>query len=295
MTQREPERGGDGLATSVTWLFVPGDRPERFDKAVASGADEVILDLEDAVPSANKSNARASVASWLSDDRAAWVRINGVDSEWFCADTAMLLGRGRSGLKGIIVPKANSEVIEHLHTVAERNRLPPLVALIETAAGVRDADAMAAHPAVVGLAFGAIDFALDVEAADESETVAYARVKLVVAARAAGLPGPIDGVCVEVESPQLAGAEARHARALGMGGKLCIHPSQLSAVAAAYRPDAADLAWATALRDELYRLGIDIRTADPAMAIAVNGRMVDRPVLLRARRMLAADGTSPQI
>lgn len=277
-----------GQPAGATWLFVPGDRWERFDKAVAAGPDHVVLDLEDAVPGPRKSAARSNVLQWLSAGGAAWVRVNGVGTSEHAADLDALLTARPEGLRGLMLPKATLAALGALRAYYGGDFPPvPLVALIEDAAGIRDAFTIADDPAVVAVAFGAIDYALDIEAEESFEPLLYARSALVAAARAAGLPGPIDGVSVDVGDPAAAGHQARRSRALGFAGKLCIHPSQIESVALAFAPSPEDVAWARELESAMREIGVDLSTCDPAMAVTVDGQMVDRPVILRARRALA--------
>lgn len=278
----------DVLEAAATWLFVPGDRPDRFDKAAGSGADHVILDLEDSVSSSNKDLARESVVRWLSAGNAAWVRINGVTDAETVADIAALRDVRSDGLHGVVLPKATSAAVESLTAqgapVLGEHRI---VALVESAEGIRDAFALGAHRSVVALAFGAIDYALDIDAAETFESLLYARSTLVNAARAADLPGPIDGVCVDVRDADVAGVEATRSRALGFAGKLCVHPAQVRSVASAFAPSSDEIDWAREVEAALQAIGASLATSDPAMAVAVNGQMIDRPVILRARRVLS--------
>jgi citrate lyase subunit beta/citryl-CoA lyase len=177
-----------------TWLFTPGNRPDRFDKAASSGADQIILDLEDSVEPSAKDEARRSVVEWLSHGGAAWVRINAKDSDYYEADVRMLAEL--PGLLGFMVPKA--EVPAALEELGRR--LPPrgLIPLIETAVGVHRAAEIGACEGVDRLAFGSIDFALDIEAAETSQSLLFARSQLVIASRVNGLPAPVDGVTTEL-------------------------------------------------------------------------------------------------
>ena len=180
------------------WLFVPGDRPERFAKAAASGADAVICDLEDAVAPANKPSARSAVAGWLREHRA-YVRVNAAGTPWHERDVATLAGL--PGLIGVMLPKAE--------TPAEIRALGgvPVVPLVETAAGVENVAALATAPGVQRLAFGSIDFALDCGMDELDETLLYARSRLVLASRAARIEPPLDGVTAKLDDP--AGDRAR--------------------------------------------------------------------------------------
>lgn len=147
-----------------SWLFVPGNRPERFDKACAAGADAVIVDLEDAVPPDEKDAARAALAGWLRPERPVVVRINGADSAWFEGDLALC---AQSGLAGIMLPKAERcAELERLGALAPTT---PLLPLIETAAGFANAEALARGPGVRRLIFGSIDFQLDLGIAGDGE------------------------------------------------------------------------------------------------------------------------------
>lgn len=275
--------GAVGAAAGAAWLFVPGDRVDRFAKAVAAGADQVILDLEDAVAEPAKDAARAGVAAALADGlgrgRRAWVRVNAAGTRWHDNDLAALAGL--PGLAGVMVPKAESAAA--LTEVADRlGGRCPFVALVESAVGIANAQSIANCPAVVRLAFGSIDFALDIAAAHTREALLFARSTLVIASRVAGLLEPVDGVTTAVRDEALVTDDTRYAAALGLGGKLCIHPSQVPLVQAAFRPGDDEIAWATKV---LGQVG-----PGSAAAAALGGHMVDRPVLERARRILTAAG-----
>jgi citrate lyase beta subunit len=140
-----------------SYLFVPGNRPDRFEKARSAGADAVILDLEDAVPSEKKTEAREAVSAWLSQERPAYVRVNGTATPWFRDDLEAV---ARPGLAGVVLPKAEDpdEISEAASRLPEEASVLPL---LETAAGVWDARALAEAPRVERLAFGSIDFRLD--------------------------------------------------------------------------------------------------------------------------------------
>jgi len=180
--------------SAVTWLFVPGDRPERFAKALASGADVVLCDLEDGVAPGDKAQARSEVRGWLAAGGRAWVRVNASGSERCDGDVEAL--RGLPGLQGMMVPKA--ECAAQLEDLAERGGGCRLVALLETAVGVLEAGSIARSPAVDRLAFGSIDYAGDIDAVESDGSLLLARSLLVLASRAAGKPGPLDGVTTDV-------------------------------------------------------------------------------------------------
>ena len=178
-----------------SWLFVPGDRPERFAKAAASGAHAIICDLEDAVAPDGKERARDAVQRWLLQERA-FVRINGIGTPWYADDLDALAGH--VGLLGVMLPKA--ETSDQLAAVSAA--LPssvPVVPIIESAAGVHAAPLIAAGEGVARIGFGSIDFALDCGLDESDEALLYARSRIVVASRAARLAPPVDGVSTHLE------------------------------------------------------------------------------------------------
>ena len=287
------------VADAVTALFVPGDRPDRYGKAVASGADIVIIDLEDAVAPQDKDAARDAVAAALrprsgalagsrqptEPDLRALVRINDPQSPPGAADLAMLValaGEPGHGLIGVMVPKAGR--VDALAAVIDAvGGAPPpghalgglaVVALIESALGVAHVRTLAALPGLTRLAFGALDFAADVGAEVDALTGQLARAEVVIASRAAGLGAPLESPSTSLSDAALIEETSRAARALGFGGRLCVHPAQLAAVRAGFAPSADDVAWArriAAVGDSVTR---------------VDDQMVDRPVLERARSIL---------
>jgi citrate lyase subunit beta/citryl-CoA lyase len=260
-------------AVARSWLFVPGDRPERFEKARSSGADEIIIDLEDAVEPARKEGARQSVVAWLGG-ASAWVRINPVGTSWHTDDVAAL--RGAPGLRGVVLPK--SEDPSDLESLAAAmSGGTPVMPLVETALGLSQVSGLARCAAIARIAFGSIDFCLDIGCDESEEALLFARSHLVLASKLAGLPPPVDGVTVDVADPAAASVASRHARALGFGGKLCIHPSQIEPVARAWRHSADEVAWARRV----------VEASSDGGAVRLDGRLVDRPVVERARRLLA--------
>jgi citrate lyase subunit beta/citryl-CoA lyase len=252
--------------TPLTYLFVPGNRPERFAKALTSHADRIILDLEDAVSPQDKTSARASIGSWLASAEPAsrarvLVRINDALSPWHTDDLAWLQ------------TQPLSVVLRHLPTGAQ------VLPLMETVRGVYGAVAVAQAPGVSRLAFGSIDYQLDLGVDTHSPALEYAAVALTVASRLADLPAPVAGVTADL-APSVVAADAERALALGMGAKLCIHPQQIDAARQAFVPSPATLAWAHRVVDTWEH------TLHPG-AVQVDARMVDKPVYLRARRLLA--------
>jgi len=256
-----------------SFLFVPGDRAERIAKARAAGADAVVVDLEDAVAPGNKLAARAAVAGALDAANPIVLRINGADTEWFDDDARLA---AHPGVAAVMLPKAGAiDAVAALRAASGK----AVLALVETAAGLANLPALAAA-GVARLAFGSIDFQLDLDITDDDLALLPFRMQLVLASRVANLPPPVDGVTTALDDAACIDADARRARSLGFGGKLCIHPKQVAIVNAAFSPSAADLDWA--------RRVVDAAAGAGGAAVAVDGKMVDAPVLARARRILAA-------
>lgn len=273
-TRPEGQSAAPTVLASRSFLFVPGNRPDRFAKAASAGADQIIIDLEDAIAPADKAAARDSVVAGLASTPAL-VRINAVDTPWYEADLAAL--SGAVGLLGVVLPKA-----EHAEAVAQVvGTIPPgtsVLPLIESARGIRDASLIAQVPGISRLLFGNLDFALDCAitvTSPREDELSYARSVLVIASRAAGLPGPVDGVCTDIENADVCREAAIRALNIGFTAKLCIHPRQVEPIHAAFRPTEAQLQWA-------WRI-IEAAEVDDGAAVRVDGHMVDRPVLERAR------------
>lgn len=258
-----------------SYLFVPGDRPERLDKACAAGADAVIVDLEDAVAPERKVAAREVVAGWLAGGGRACVRVNGTDTIWFEDDCALLQ---HPGVAAAVLPKA--ERAEQLALLAEYGRPGlPLLPIVETAAGLCSARALAQAPGVARLVFGSVDFQLDCGILGDSEELLYARSELVIASAAARIDAPVDGVTVTIHHLDQLQADTRRARQLGFGAKLCIHPKQVTSVNQGFLPDEQEVAQARAIVSA-------VEAAAGVGAINLNGKLIDRPVIERARRIL---------
>jgi citrate lyase subunit beta/citryl-CoA lyase len=265
------------MPVPITYLFVPGDRPDRFDKAAAAAADVVILDLEDAVVAASKTPAREHVAAYAKRRadlalRLA-VRVNDAASAWFADDVAMVRA---AGLRIVVLPKAESA----RDVAAVRDGAGSDVAvvpIIESARGVRDVDIVAEQPGVQRLAFGTLDFGVDLNLSGDERGIAYAASRMAIASRCAGLAAPVAGITAAIDDDARLAADLEFARAFGFGAKLCIHPRQLAAIDAAFRPSAAELDWARR---------VVAAAAGTSGAFVVDGRMVDRPVVLKAQSML---------
>ena len=260
-------------------LFVPGNRPERIDKALGSGADRVIIDLEDAVAPQAKDEARAAVAHWLatSDSGHVVLRINSAETAWFEKDLALC---SHARVAGVMVPKA--EEVECLAAV-RRAGARSLWPLIESAAGFGALGALAGAEAVERLAFGSIDFQLDMCMRDaHEEELLYFRSQLVLASRLARVAPPIDGVSTAIDDAILLQQDAQRARRLGFAGKLCIHPRQVPVVNASFDPSPEELAWAQRVLEAARHAG--------GAAVAVDGKMVDKPVILKAQGIVGEAG-----
>lgn len=270
------------MATPVpprSYLFVPGDRPERFAKALASGADAVVVDLEDAVVPAAKAVAREAGAALLAGaaeaDRIV-VRINDESTPWFEADLAML----RAGVaRTVMLPKAErTATIERVRAACPGIAVLPLV---ESARGVLAAEALAAAEGVRRLVFGTIDYALDMDLQGELATTIgldAAASRIALASRAAGVQPPVAGVTVAIDDEAQLQSDMARARAHGFAAKLCIHPKQITPLHALLAPGADELAWAQRVLEAAERAG--------GAAVQLDGRMVDRPVIERARRIV---------
>ncbi|GAA7770324.1 MULTISPECIES: HpcH/HpaI aldolase/citrate lyase family protein [Cupriavidus] len=265
-----------------SYLFVPASRPERIGKAIAAGADAVIVDLEDAVAPDAKAAARAGLAEPWRDLQAQadaagvalLLRINGADTSYFAEDVSFCRA---GGVREIVLPKADKAALAAL-----RAELPetPCCALLESAAGFADLAHVARAPGVSRLLFGSIDLMFDLDVGDDDAPLHHFRSELVMHSRAAGLPAPVDGVCTAIGDADALAADTARARRFGFGAKLLIHPNQVGGVHAALAPSAEELAWA--------RRVVEQAAAAQGAAIAVDGKMVDRPVLERAQRIVAA-------
>ena len=271
---------------ALTWLFVPGDRPERYAKAAASGADIVIIDLQDAVALSAKAGARRSARDWLAEGGRACVRINPIRTAEGLADLAALAdiqaranewSSHGSSLQAVMLPLIEDPADLDIFSGA----LPdiPAVLLVESARGLANLRHLCAHPAARRVAFGNLDMAGDLGCDPTSVVLAAARSAIVVESRVADLPSPIDGVTTDFMDPGAVRRDASSSRLDGFGGKLCIHPRQVDVVRAAYRPTEDELLWAASVEDA-------IGTSE-AGAVSLDGAMLDAPVLRRARDILA--------
>jgi len=267
----------------LTWLYVPGDRPERFAKGLASETDVVIVDLEDAVAPGHKDAARENARSLLSGATAkpVVVRINDIRSAWGAADLGAL--GDAASLAGVRIPKVESAEDVRLVRAGLQSRTLPLHCLIESARGVEAAFEIAsADPNVASIALGEADLRSDLGVTDE-EGLLWARSRIVVAARAADLPAPAMSVYTNIDDSEGLAASCRRGRALGFIGRAAIHPRQLSVIAECFIPTQAEIDTARALLDAL----ADANAAEHGVVVLPSGQFVDRAMIKGAERVIA--------
>ena len=265
-----------------SFLFVPATRPERFVKALASSADAVIIDLEDAVAPAEKVEARNRLArAWpgLSGSERArvLVRVNPSGTAWHDDDLSLLASLGAGG---VVLPKAEGAA-QLVHAAGVLGSECSLIALVESVAGLDGLDALARCPQVVRLAFGNLDFQADACMAcgrDEAE-LHPVRLAFVLASRRAKLAPPVDGVTADIQNVAQLTNDVERSRRFGFAAKLCIHPTQVAPVNAALAPTPAELDWA--------RRALAASEASGGAVVSLDGRMVDAPVLRMAERAVA--------
>ncbi|WP_198020238.1 HpcH/HpaI aldolase/citrate lyase family protein [Nocardioides sp. J54] len=262
---------------AVTFLFVPGTRDDRFDKAVASGADAVIIDLEDTVGAEDKDVARSRAGAWLATGGRAAVRVNPVGSPWFANDV-----RVAADALAVVLPKA--ECARDVERVVEAaGGRVPIIPLIESPRGLLAAAEICAVPGVVRLGFGNVDFAAEIGVEPGChEALLTARSGIVHASSATGRAAPVDGVTTDLGDAGRVEHDAAHARRLGFTGKLLVHPGQVEPAVSVLVPTEAEVAWARAV----------LASASSAVGV-FEGQLVDEPVLARARRLLARVNAEP--
>lgn len=275
-----------------SFLFAPGNHARRVEKALSLDADAVILDLEDAVATAEKVATRELVAASLARPRRGllYVRVNAFDTSFCYGD---LVAIARTGLDGIILPKVESAAalgtIDWLITQLERDRGLTaggidLIPIVETARGLDGIGAiLSAGTRVRRIAFGAGDFTLDVNmiwSRGEAE-LAHARATIVTASRAAGIEAPLDTVWVDLADKDGLEQSARTALALGFQGKMCIHPDQIAVVNRVFTPTDAEIAFA-----ERVAAAFADAEAKGSAAIQLDGKFIDYPIVYRAQRVL---------
>ena len=258
---------------SRSFLFVPANRPERFDKAATSGAHQVILDLEDAVAPTDKEAARDFVAQWQGRTDAI-VRVNGADTSFFDKDLAMVRS---TGVTKVMLPKADAWALDRL--VGSLDRPCQIIALIETVKGNAELRNLGKSGRVTRFAFGNLDFGIDAGVTEVAGELDPVRLQIVLESRLAGLAPPIDGVTTSWADPAAFNAAVGRSKALGFGAKLCIHPAQVKPVNDAFIPTAEEREWARRI--------MAAASCGGGGAVALDGKMVDAPVIRRAELILA--------
>ncbi|MFD3921563.1 HpcH/HpaI aldolase/citrate lyase family protein [Streptomyces sp. NPDC058595] len=254
----------------LTWLYAPGDRPDVVQKALASGADAVIVDLEDAVAADRREYARSATAELLASPvpTPVHVRISGED------DIASLVGL--PGLAGLRLPKVTHA--SDIHRIAAVTPGTPLYALLESALGIENAHAVAtAHPAVRGIALGEADLRAELGVGDDAG-LDWPRGRVVVAARAAGLPAPVQSVHPDVRDLEGLAASCAHGRSLGFFGRSAIHPRQLPVIERAYLPTAREVESAAEI--------VEAAAGNAGAQALPDGRFVDAAIVAAAHRTL---------
>lgn len=266
----------------VSYLFVPGNRPERFAKALAAGAGAIILDLEDAVVPADKAAARKAIADWVGSAGIAperlVVRINDTLSPWHADDLAMIMA---AGIKQVMLPK--TEFAEQVKmTIAGTADDVVILPLVETARGINNVEQIALADGVQRIAFGTLDYAADLNLSGDEQGLIYPYSKIAIASRSAELAPPIAGVTPNLDDLARTEADFVFARAFGCTAKMCIHPKQVEVVERLSRPSEQEVIWAEKV----------LAAAQASSgAVQVDGKMVDRPVVLKAEAIMARSMT----
>ncbi|MBG6184808.1 citrate lyase subunit beta/citryl-CoA lyase [Arthrobacter sp. CAN_A214] len=253
---------------SRSWLLASAASEENFVPALTSEADSVIFDMEDAVPVDGKVAARERVVEALSTGMTAWVRVNGIETDFWADDLAAL--SKAPGLRGVML--AMTEKPEQVtHTAMRLQAGTPVLALVESALGIENATAIASAPGTFRLAFGVGDFRRDTGASDDPMALAYARSKLVVASRVGQLPGPIDGPTVGALGEKLFEA-CKVTASMGMTGKLCLLPDAADTINKGLSPSDSEIQWA-----------LELLSAHAAGAVVGDGSYLPR--LARAQKI----------
>lgn len=279
----DPQRMSETISGARSFLFVPGDRPERFAKALATAADIIVIDFEDAVATQKKSDAREGFKSFSAgaDSGRVVVRINATGTNHFEWDVDACLAAGVGA-----VMLAKTEGHRDLERFVSKAGNIRVIALVESAIGLDRCGEIAAHHAVDRIAFGSIDYRLDLGIPEDGSGLSAARSEIVLRSRLASIPAPIEGVTAAYNDEALLLSEIRLARSFGFGAKLAIHPAQIEAINAGFAPTEAEVVWAKRITAAVAAVGGEVG------AVSLNGEMIDRPVLLRAEKILERAGGS---
>ena len=272
------------IGFSSAFLFVPGTRPERFVKALDSGADGVIIDLEDAVAEEDKQTARNAIrTAWptfnAEQKKRLIIRSNSPGSQFYGAD---LILAQELDVACILIPK--SESLDQINGAAQLLPNTAIIPMIETAIGLDRINDIATAEQVLRLALGNLDLQVDLGMVCDSQEseLQTARFQIILASRLAQIAPPIDGVTPSTDDIERITNDAERAKRIGFGGKLCIHPKQVPLVKAAFLPSTEEISWA-------FRV-IEADKASKGGAVKLDGRMIDHPVVLLAQRTLASAG-----
>lgn len=272
-----PNQGVSSVLRTV--LFVPGSRPERFSKALAAGADAVIIDLEDAVEQEHKAEARAHIRDFATatPDTQILIRINDATTPWFDDDLALCASLGN--VTTVVLPKAESQV--HIGQVTQTGK--KVLPIVESAQGVLALAELANSPGVTRLSFGSLDLMLELGTTPDTPAaytlLEHVRCQILLHSAAHGLEPPLDGVYPDFSDAPGLQKHALHIRHMGFAGMLCIHPAQIAPIHAAFVPNADEQEWARRVVDRADQSG--------SSAFQLDGEMVDVPVIQRARRIIA--------
>ncbi|HJH08316.1 MAG TPA: CoA ester lyase [Psychrobacter pasteurii] len=280
--------------TPRSWLFVPATRPERFDKAANSGADAVIIDLEDAVESADKPQAREHIAEYVAQydkhktDRAEvalksgttelWLRLN--NDAHLTEDLVLCQSLAEHEvISGIVLPKVTKA--SQVELVFESLKLP-VVAQIESAQGISQLEAIAQSEGLMALSYGRLDISneLDLTAGSQAEQdfFTHLRIQIRLVSQAHNLTAPIESIYADFKNETVMKATAGYVSDLGFSGMLCIHPRQVNIANQAFKASDSQLAFATKVIEHYQKTGDSI--------FAIEGVMVDLPVILQCQRLL---------
>lgn len=268
-----------GNALMRTVLFVPGSRPERFSKALMAGADAVIIDLEDAVEQEHKSSAREHIRKFAASapDARFMVRVNDATTPWF--DDDLTLCASLEGVIAVVLPKA--ETAGQVGRAAQTGKA--VLPIVESPRGVLALGELAASTGVMRLSFGSLDLMLELGTTADTPAahtlLEHVRCQILLHSAAHGLAQPLDGVYPDFSDAQGLQQHAVHIKNMGFAGMLCIHPRQIEPIHAAFLPSQSEQDWA--------RRVVDIADRTGSSAFQLDGKMVDVPVIERARRILA--------
>ncbi len=270
------------LALAQTFLFSPGHRPEFFNKALASSSKAIIIDLEDAVPPEQKKQAREHIRDFwqtcsIENRQRVLIRINPLDTDFTKDDIAFL--NLLEGPLNIVVPKAESleQLVRFTQQVA---LLQAIIPIIESARGIDSVKEIATHPLALRLALGNIDTQADLGLrCDENETeLLPIKFAINLASRLAQIAPPIDGVTTDIHNSEFLAKDTQRAKRLGFGAKLCIHPKQVDVVITCFTPTEKEIEYAKRV--------VEADRASQGAAVQLDGKMIDRPVVLLAKRTL---------